>query len=81
VESPLKRAVVDEAIDLYRRSRQVGLTPRSSVDYLIAACALHHGLTVVHRDRDFRPGANFIPASARYSAAMTWWIDTGLNGP
>jgi predicted nucleic acid-binding protein len=53
VESPLERAVFDEAIDLYRRSRQAGLTVRSSVDCLIAVCALRHGLTVLHRDRDF----------------------------
>ena len=53
VESPLPRAVFDEAVELYRRSRQAGLTPRSSVDCLIAACALRHGLTIVHRDRDF----------------------------
>ena len=43
----------DEAVELYRRSRQAGVTPRSSVDCLIAACALRHGLTIVHRDRDF----------------------------
>ena len=53
VESPLERAVFDEAIALYRRGRQAGLTVRSSVDCLIAACALRHGLTVLHRDRDF----------------------------
>jgi predicted nucleic acid-binding protein len=53
VESPLERAVFDEAIDLYRRGRQAGLTVRSSVDCLIAVCALRHGLTVLHRDRDF----------------------------
>jgi predicted nucleic acid-binding protein len=53
VESPLKSAVFDEAIDLYRRSRQAGVTVRSSVDCLIAACALRHGLTVLHRNRDF----------------------------
>jgi len=32
VESPLQRAVFDEAIELYRRSRQAGVTVRSSVD-------------------------------------------------
>ena len=53
VESPLERAVFDQAIDLYRRGRKAGLTVRSSVDCLIAACALRHGLMVLHRDRDF----------------------------
>jgi predicted nucleic acid-binding protein len=53
VESPLGRPVVDEAVDLFRRARRAGLTVRSGVDCLIAACALRHGLTVLHADRDF----------------------------
>jgi predicted nucleic acid-binding protein len=53
VESPLTPAVVDEAIDLYRRARRAGYTVRSGVDCLIAACAVRHRLTVVHCDRDF----------------------------
>ena len=53
VEAPLGVAVVEEAVDLYRRARRAGLTVRSSVDCLIAACALRHGLTVLHRDRDY----------------------------
>lgn len=53
VESPLERDVFLEAAGLYRAARQVGVTVRSGVDCLIAACALRHGLTVVHVDRDF----------------------------
>lgn len=53
VQSPLSRQVVDEAVDLYRTARRAGVTIRSSVDCLIAACAMRHGLTVVHRDRDY----------------------------
>ncbi len=53
VETPLSQAVYDEAIALYRRARQQGLTIRSSVDCLIAACALKHNLVVLHRDRDY----------------------------
>jgi hypothetical protein len=53
VESPLSRAVFEDAIGLYRAARRQGLTVRSSVDCLIAACALRHGLTVLHRDRDY----------------------------
>jgi predicted nucleic acid-binding protein len=64
VESPLQRAVFDEAIELCRRSRQAGVTVRSSVDCLIAACALRHGLTVVHRDRDFNRLARISPLEA-----------------
>lgn len=61
VESPLSEAVVLEAAELYRAARRAGFTVRSSVDCLIAACALRHDLVVVHRDRDF-------PALARVSA-------------
>ncbi len=53
VEAPLRQEVFEEAVGLYRRARAAGLTVRSSVDCLIAACALRHGLTVLHRDRDF----------------------------
>jgi predicted nucleic acid-binding protein len=53
VESPLSIAVVEEAVGLYRTARRHGLTVRSSVDCLIAACALRHGLTVLHRGRDY----------------------------
>jgi predicted nucleic acid-binding protein len=53
VESPLRGDVVLEAVGLYRAARRQGLTVRSGVDCLIAACALRHDLEVLHRDRDF----------------------------
>jgi predicted nucleic acid-binding protein len=60
VESPLGEAVHLDAVDLYRRARRAGLTIRSGVDCVIAACAIRHGLTVLHHDRDY-------PAIARVS--------------
>ena len=53
VESPLTDIVVDRAVDIYRRALHAGVTVRSSVDCLVAACALRNHLTVVHRDRDY----------------------------
>lgn len=53
VEDPLGREVHAEAVDLFRSARQQGLTIRSSVDCLIAACAIRHDLTVLHHDRDY----------------------------
>ncbi len=53
VESPLGGDVFLEAVDLYRTVRRGGRTVRSSVDCLIAACAIRHNLEVLHRDRDF----------------------------
>jgi predicted nucleic acid-binding protein len=53
VESPLRASVFDDAVGLYRSARRAGVTIRSGVDCLIAACALRHDLTVLHRDRDY----------------------------
>lgn len=53
VESPLRTEVIEEAVDLYRRARRAGLTVRSGVDCVIAACAIRHDLSVLHADRDF----------------------------
>jgi predicted nucleic acid-binding protein len=60
VESPLGEHVWLDAVDLYRRGRRAGLTIRSGIDCVIAACAIRHGLTVLHHDRDY-------PAIARIS--------------
>ena len=53
VDAPLESDVVERAVQIYRQARRAGVTIRSSVDSLIAASALRHGLTVVHCDRDF----------------------------
>lgn len=65
VESPIRQALVDEAVDLYRAARRAGVTVRSGVDCLIAACAIRHGLTVLHHDRDFDAIARVSPLSAK----------------
>jgi predicted nucleic acid-binding protein len=65
VESPLGLDVFEEAADLYRRARRAGLTIRSSVDCLIAACAIRHDLEVVHQDRDFEALASISSLRAR----------------
>jgi len=65
VESPLGEDVFLEAADLYRFGRRMGVTIRSSVDCLIAACAIRHQLEVLHRDRDFDVIAKISPLRAR----------------
>ena len=72
VESPLRDDVLMEAVDLYRRARRAGITIRSGVDCVIAACAIRHDLTVLHNDRDYPALAGVsalqhrqIPRSAR----------------
>ena len=65
VESPLPQARFEEAAALYRAARRAGLTVRSGVDCLIAACAIRHGLTVLHADRDFPALARVSPLQER----------------
>lgn len=43
----------NDAINPYRTARRQGLTIRSSLDCIIAACALRKDLTVLHHDRDY----------------------------
>lgn len=42
-----------QAAQLYRAARRAGVTVRSTLDCLIAASAIRHGLGVLHVDRDF----------------------------
>ena len=37
-----------------RKTMQRTFTIRSSVDCIVAACAIRHGLTVIEADRDYR---------------------------
>ena len=53
VELPMSLSLIEHAVDIYRRARRAGVTVRSSIDCLVAACASRHNLTVVHKDRDF----------------------------
>jgi predicted nucleic acid-binding protein len=53
LEMPFSRVVIENAVRLYRAARRSGLTIRSSLDCLIAACAVRADVELVHRDRDF----------------------------
>jgi len=53
IEDPMTGELFHEAIMLFREARKRGVTVRSSGDSLIAACAIRHAATVLHRDRDF----------------------------
>jgi predicted nucleic acid-binding protein len=65
VESPLTAPLLLEAVALYRAARRAGITVRSSVDCLIAACAIRHDLEVLHADRDFAALARIAPLRQR----------------
>jgi predicted nucleic acid-binding protein len=65
VASPLTQPMYDQAIELYRAARRAGITIRSGVDCLVAACAIRHSLAVLHRDRDFDLLAKVSPLESR----------------
>ena len=65
VEAPLATEVFDQAIDLYRLARRAGTTVRSSVNCLIAVCAVRNDLTLLHHDRDFDQLARVSPLRSR----------------
>jgi predicted nucleic acid-binding protein len=65
LEAPLREEVFLEAAGLYRAARRAGVTVRSSVDCLIAACAIRADVEVLHRDRDFRALARVSPLRQR----------------
>jgi predicted nucleic acid-binding protein len=65
VESPIGGPVFEQAVGLYRAARRAGLTVRSGVDCLIAACALRHRLEVLHYDRDYDTLARVSPLQSR----------------
>ena len=67
-ESPMSLEVFEEAADIYRTGRAVGLSIRSPFDCLIAACALRNDLAVLHSDRDFNTIARFTRLQSRYVA-------------
>ena len=65
LEDPLSLQVYEQAAHLYRRGRRAGKTLRSSVDCLIATCALLHDVEVLHADRDFDVIATFSSLRSR----------------
>lgn len=65
VEPVLQKDIFLQAVDFYRAGRRLGLTIRSGVDCVIAACAMRHQLEVLHCDRDFDLIAKITPLRSR----------------
>ena len=59
LSDPIPLRLFVSAAEIYRLGRRKGLTIRSSVDCLIAAIAIDHGIPVWHRDRDFTKIARY----------------------
>lgn len=50
----MPRSAFEAAASIYRKARAGGETIRNTVDCLIAACAIHHNVPLLQRDRDFQ---------------------------
>ncbi|WP_061214633.1 type II toxin-antitoxin system VapC family toxin [Syntrophomonas wolfei] len=50
---PEKTATYEKAARLYFDLRRKGITPRSTIDVLIALTAIENNLLLLHNDRDF----------------------------
>lgn len=61
LDAPMPLERFEEAARLYMHCRDEGVTVRKSYDCLIAATAIAHGATVVHRDNDFDHIARVLP--------------------
>jgi predicted nucleic acid-binding protein len=59
LSDPVPLGLFVSAAEIYRQGRRRGITIRSSVDCLIAAIAIDHGIPVWHRDRDFSAIAGY----------------------
>jgi predicted nucleic acid-binding protein len=77
IGSPLDASVFEEAVALYRTARRAGVTIRSGVDCLIAACAIRHHATVLHCDRDYGQLAKTSALEARELASLAFGRDEG----
>jgi len=56
---PMNQHTFVKAAELYRQLRRQGITVRNTVDCMIAAVAIEHDIPLLHKDRDFKPLAEF----------------------
>jgi predicted nucleic acid-binding protein len=76
----LERADYEAAAELYRACRAHGITPRSTIDCLIAQLCLSYGYELLARDRDFtaiarvRPLKLLSPTEGVQERARDAWI-------
>jgi hypothetical protein len=65
LDSPMPLERYEEAARLYMTCRDKGVTVRKGFDCLIAATAVAHDATVLHRDNDFDNIARVMPLKAK----------------
>jgi predicted nucleic acid-binding protein len=55
VETMLSADLAVDAARHYRRLRALGITPRKTIDLIIATFCISRGYRLLHQDRDFEP--------------------------
>lgn len=60
LDAPTPMERFEEAAELYRRCRTIGVTPSTS-DCLVAVCALAYEIPLLHDDRDFEQIKRVVP--------------------
>lgn len=61
LDDPMPLEAFEEAAQIYRHCRDDGYVIASSVDCLIAACAIRNNVPLLQRDRDFEKIADIAP--------------------
>lgn len=61
LDDPMPVELFEDAARLYRQCSKAGFKLRSSMDCLIAVCAMRHDIPILHRDRDFVHIASVVP--------------------
>jgi len=57
LETMLNDAIAIEAARNFRTLRALGVTPRKTIDLIVATFCIRHGYSLLHQDRDFDPMA------------------------
>lgn len=60
IQAMLDDVIATQAARHYRTLRALGLTPRKTIDLIVAAFCLQHGYSLLHDDRDFDPMAQHL---------------------
>jgi predicted nucleic acid-binding protein len=68
---PETAEIYESAAKLYFDARRKGITPRSTIDILIAYTAMYYNLYLLHNDRDFDTMAGVFPQLKIYRLNIT----------
>ena len=63
---PKTLEIYEKAASIYMSLRRQGVTPRSTIDILIALTAIEYNLSLLHNDRDFDAMEDKIPELVIY---------------